>query len=80
MLAYIFCRFTNNILSTVQQVWLRKLGGAKNPIKPLSDDSIKKEQSPVLKSISEAPPAKVVAKKEEKPTSEGPRPGERLNN
>lgn len=24
-----FCRFTNNILSTAQQLWLRKLGGAK---------------------------------------------------
>ncbi|KAL0364257.1 UNVERIFIED_CONTAM: ALBINO3-like protein 1, chloroplastic [Sesamum angustifolium] len=80
--------FTNNILSTVQQVWLRKLGGAKNPIQQFSDDSIKKEQSQVLKSISEeqsqvlksiseAPAAKVV-KKEEKLTSEGPRPGERF--
>lgn len=24
-----FARFTNNVLSTAQQVWLRKLGGAK---------------------------------------------------
>jgi hypothetical protein len=23
------CRFTNNVLSTAQQIWLRKLGGAK---------------------------------------------------
>lgn len=26
---YAICRFTNNVLSTAQQVWLRKLGGAK---------------------------------------------------
>lgn len=25
----IFFRFTNNVLSTAQQVWLRKMGGAK---------------------------------------------------
>lgn len=24
-----YVRFTNNVLSTAQQVWLRKLGGAK---------------------------------------------------
>ncbi|KAL8520049.1 hypothetical protein ACS0TY_010835 [Phlomoides rotata] len=70
--------FTNNILSTVQQVWLRKLGGAKNPIKQLSDDIIKKEQSQVLKSTSESPPAKTVVQKEVKLTSEGLRPGERF--
>lgn len=69
---------TNNILSTGQQVWLRKLGGAKNPVGQLSDDIIKKEQSQVLKSISEAPAAKKVTKEEEKLTSEGIRPGERF--
>ena len=26
------CRFTNNVLSTAQQIWLRKLGGAKSPV------------------------------------------------
>ncbi|KAK6160307.1 hypothetical protein DH2020_003688 [Rehmannia glutinosa] len=70
--------FTNNILSTVQQVWLRKLGGAKNPVKQLSDDSIKKEQPTVLKAISEAPAAKKLVENKEKQTSEGPRPGERF--
>ena len=29
MLIYLFFRFTNNVLSTAQQLWLRKLGGAK---------------------------------------------------
>ncbi|KAL7134991.1 hypothetical protein ABFS83_11G062900 [Erythranthe nasuta] len=74
--------FTNNILSTAQQVWLRKLGGAKSPIKKLSDDDIiiKKEKPQILESVSEAPiAAKVLAnKKDEKLTSEGPRPGERF--
>ncbi|KAL6569177.1 hypothetical protein OROHE_003458 [Orobanche hederae] len=70
--------FTNNILSTVQQVWLRKLGGAKNPVKQFSDDSVKNEQSTVLKAISETPVAKKVVEKDEKITSEGLRPGERL--
>ncbi|KAL2547289.1 ALBINO3-like protein 1 [Forsythia ovata] len=69
---------TNNILSTAQQVWLRKLGGAKNLVGQLSDDIIKKEQSQVLKSISEAPAAKKVTKKEENLTSEGIHPGERF--
>lgn len=31
--AILLCaRFTNNVLSTAQQVWLRKLGGAKNVV------------------------------------------------
>lgn len=30
--------FTNNILSMAQQVWLQKLGGAKNPVRELNDD------------------------------------------
>ncbi|EYU30592.1 hypothetical protein MIMGU_mgv1a006893mg [Erythranthe guttata] len=74
--------FTNNILSTAQQVWLRKLGGAKSPIKKLSDDDIiiKKEKPRILESVSEAPIAAKVLdnKKDEKLTSEGPRPGERF--
>lgn len=37
------------------------------------------EPPQVLKSISEAPVASTVVKKEEKPTQDGPRPGERLS-
>ncbi|KAI3452637.1 hypothetical protein Pfo_009301 [Paulownia fortunei] len=70
--------FTNNILSTAQQVWLRKLGGAKNKVKQFSDDSIKKEQSQVLEPISEAPAANRMVRTEEKLTPEGHRPGERF--
>lgn len=36
--------FTNNILSTAQQVWLQKFGGAKIPALKLSDDTSRKEQ------------------------------------
>ncbi|XP_051122168.1 ALBINO3-like protein 1, chloroplastic [Andrographis paniculata] len=70
--------FTNNILSTAQQVWLRKMGGAKNPMKELSDKSTKKMQSEILKSVSETAAIKKEVKKEEKLTPEGLRPGERF--
>ncbi|XP_073315828.1 ALBINO3-like protein 1, chloroplastic [Primulina huaijiensis] len=70
---------TNNILSTTQQVWLRKFGGAKKPVKQISDDTVKEEQSQSFKSMSEASPtASKVVKKEEKLTSKGLRPGERF--
>ncbi|OMO81522.1 Membrane insertase OXA1/ALB3/YidC [Corchorus olitorius] len=69
---------TNNILSSAQQVWLQKLGGAKNPAKQLNDDIIKQEQARLQKSLSELNATKTVAKQEEKLTPEGPRPGERF--
>ncbi|XP_020214038.1 ALBINO3-like protein 1, chloroplastic [Cajanus cajan] len=42
---------TNNILSTGQQVWLQKLGGAKNPVRQVPDDIIKDELTQAQKSI-----------------------------
>ncbi|XVE74888.1 hypothetical protein DITRI_Ditri12bG0054700 [Diplodiscus trichospermus] len=67
---------TNNILSTGQQVWLQKLGGAKNPAKKLNDDIIKEElvrlQNPELNATRKK------AKQEERSTQEGLRPGERF--
>lgn len=66
---------TNNILSTGQQIWLQKLGGAKNPIRQLMDDAIKKEQPKSMDSLSEPP---TTLKKEEVSSSRGPRPGERF--
>lgn len=69
---------TNNILSTAQQVYLRKLGGARTPLKQMIDDRTEKESPQILKSISEAPPVNKVVKKEEKLTPEGLRPGERF--
>lgn len=70
--------FTNNILSTAQQVWLQKMGGANNPVKQLSNDTIGNgEQSKTLKSVFETTAVEEAPKKE-KPTSEGPRPGDRF--
>lgn len=66
---------TNNILSTGQQVWLQKLGGAKVPTLKLSDDTPKKEQPQIQKLVSEATIAK---KKDANPTSDKPRQGERF--
>ncbi|KAM5568034.1 ALBINO3-like protein 1, chloroplastic [Rosa sericea] len=44
--------FTNNLLSTAQQVWLQKFGGAKNPISQLSDTIVKEEEPQIQKSVS----------------------------
>ncbi|KAJ8548328.1 hypothetical protein K7X08_030797 [Anisodus acutangulus] len=85
--------FTNNILSTAQQVWLQKFGGAKLPSLKLSDDTSRKEKPggakiPTLKlsddrkelpqiqkSVSDAT---ITKKKDENPTSDRPRQGERF--
>ncbi|CDP13271.1 unnamed protein product [Coffea canephora] len=69
--------FTNNILSTAQQVWLQKLGGAQNHLKQFNDDIVRKELSQMQKSVSEATSEKMTDKGE-KLTSEGLRPGERF--
>uniref|UniRef100_A0A803M6Y1 Membrane insertase YidC/Oxa/ALB C-terminal domain-containing protein n=1 Tax=Chenopodium quinoa TaxID=63459 RepID=A0A803M6Y1_CHEQI len=79
--------FTNNILSTLQQVFLQKMGGAKNPIGKLSDEIFKEEQTLSSKTISDdilkeqTPPPKTVletkTQTEEKSPSTGLRPGER---
>ncbi|MFQ6637376.1 hypothetical protein Gotur_014173 [Gossypium turneri] len=70
--------FTNNLLSTAQQVWLQKLGGAKNPAKQLNDDIINEEQARLQKSLSELNATRKEAKLEEKLTPKGLRPGERF--
>lgn len=72
------CRLTNNILSTAQQVWLQKLGGAKNLVGTNTDDVIKEEKLQIQKSVSELDATKEEVRRGEKLTSEGPRPGERL--
>lgn len=80
------CRLTNNILSTAQQVWLQKLGGAKNPLNQFGNNTIKLDAMQNQKSESEfmensattqLSSTKKVAEKENL-TVEGPRPGERL--
>lgn len=72
-------RLTNNILSTAQQVYLQKLGGARNPMSQFSDDSVTKELSKTKNQISaiETTTTKVTVKGETKSTLEGPRPGDR---
>ncbi|CAL0333120.1 unnamed protein product [Lupinus luteus] len=71
---------TNNILSTAQQVWLQKLGGAKNPIGKIQDDIVKDELLQIQKSVPKLDSANTEAVKqtEEKLTSNGPQPGERF--
>ncbi|KAF9673385.1 hypothetical protein SADUNF_Sadunf10G0018600 [Salix dunnii] len=68
---------TNNILSTAQQVWLQKLGGAKNPMMKPSDD-ILKEDLQIQKPVSELNSVQTKTRQEEKFTPEGMRPGERF--
>ncbi|KAK2443532.1 63 kDa inner membrane family protein [Trifolium repens] len=71
--------FTNNILSTLQQVWLQKLGGAKNPLGQVLDDNVKNDPMPIQKSVSKLNSTKVEEpRKGEKLTSEGPQPGDRF--
>uniref|UniRef100_A0A7C9EIB6 Membrane insertase YidC/Oxa/ALB C-terminal domain-containing protein n=1 Tax=Opuntia streptacantha TaxID=393608 RepID=A0A7C9EIB6_OPUST len=71
---------TNNILSTAQQVWLQKMGGAKNPIPQLSEDMFKEEkqqpQKLILKEEQTQPPK--LSQTEEVSPSTGLRPGERF--
>ncbi|XP_010682366.2 ALBINO3-like protein 1, chloroplastic [Beta vulgaris subsp. vulgaris] len=77
--------FTNNILSTLQQVYLQK-GGANNPLGKLSDDFFKEEETPLPKSVVETKSSietkSIVETKsvetEEKLPSPGLRPGERF--
>lgn len=76
------CRLTNNILSTAQQVWLQKLGGANNPVKEYIEKVSSDETSDIEKSRLNIP--KAIPKPEpEKPnssqrtTSDGSRRGER---
>ncbi|EEF47589.1 conserved hypothetical protein [Ricinus communis] len=71
---------TNNILSTAQQVWLQKLGGAKNPVSQEDHLRVQKsvDQLQVQKSVSELDSTKAKAIQVEKLTPEGLRPGERF--
>ncbi|CAL5409850.1 unnamed protein product [Camellia sinensis] len=71
-------RFTNNILSMAQQVFLQKSGVTKNPVSKFSDNIIKKEeQSQIQKSVFET--STIIKEPQvEKSTSEGLRPGERF--
>uniref|UniRef100_A0A0E0GWC8 Membrane insertase YidC/Oxa/ALB C-terminal domain-containing protein n=1 Tax=Oryza nivara TaxID=4536 RepID=A0A0E0GWC8_ORYNI len=73
---------TNNILSTAQQVWLQKLGGAKNPVKEYIDKLAKEESTnlgkpePAIKSDPLPKVGKPPASQEPEPS--GPQRGERF--
>ncbi|KAI6686637.1 hypothetical protein NL676_032550 [Syzygium grande] len=77
---------TNNILSTAQQVWLQKFGGAKNLLNQFGNNTIKLDEMQNQKIESEfmansattqlSSTKKVEGK--ENLTVEGPRPGERF--
>lgn len=70
-------------MSTAQQAWLQKLGGAKTPDKQFIDAIIKQDQeqpraenqAPELNSVSSST---TIARQEEKLTAEGLKPGKRL--
>ncbi|XP_020097560.1 ALBINO3-like protein 1, chloroplastic [Ananas comosus] len=74
---------TNNILSTAQQVWLQKLGGANNPVKEYiervsSDETsnIEKSRLNIPKAIPKPEPEKPISS--QRTTSDGSRRGERF--
>ncbi|XP_062110530.1 ALBINO3-like protein 1, chloroplastic [Humulus lupulus] len=69
---------TNNILSTAQQVWLQKLGGAKIPVMQFPTDVVKEDQPQVKKSISDLNVIQNDTAQEKKLTAKGPQPGERF--
>lgn len=65
-------------MSTAQQVWLQKLGGAKNPVRQVPDDITKNDLTQVQKSISKLNSTIPKEAKQSEKTSEGPRAGDRL--
>ncbi|KAG8061734.1 hypothetical protein GUJ93_ZPchr0003g18651 [Zizania palustris] len=73
---------TNNTLSTAQQVWLQKLGGAKNPVREYIDKLAREESTnlgkyePAIKSDSLPKVGKPQPSQEPKPS--GPQRGERF--
>uniref|UniRef100_A0A0D9W1B0 Membrane insertase YidC/Oxa/ALB C-terminal domain-containing protein n=1 Tax=Leersia perrieri TaxID=77586 RepID=A0A0D9W1B0_9ORYZ len=73
---------TNNILSTAQQVWLQKLGGAKNPVKEYIDKLAKEESANVGKfepaGKSDALPKVSKPQASQEPKPSGPQRGERF--
>ncbi|KAL5719095.1 hypothetical protein ACHQM5_011920 [Ranunculus cassubicifolius] len=67
---------TNNILSTTQQVWLQKLGGATNPVRKW--DSSIKQVSQNLQELPIEDSATKVVESIKKETPSGPRPDDRF--
>uniref|UniRef100_A0A2P2JAD5 Membrane insertase YidC/Oxa/ALB C-terminal domain-containing protein n=2 Tax=Rhizophora mucronata TaxID=61149 RepID=A0A2P2JAD5_RHIMU len=70
--------FTNNILSTLQQVWLQKLGGARNPARQFNDDIFKEDQLNNGKYVPDLNSTKPKSAQVQESTPEGPHAGERF--
>ncbi|XP_024990242.1 ALBINO3-like protein 1, chloroplastic [Cynara cardunculus var. scolymus] len=69
---------TNNILSSAQQIWLQKMGGANNPARKLNFENLKEDQSKVQEPLLFQTTSVKEAPKTEKPDAQGYRPGERF--
>jgi YidC/Oxa1 family membrane protein insertase len=66
-------------LNTLQQIWLQKLEGAKNPLRHILDDITKNDPMQIQKSVSKLNSTKVEETKTvDKFTAEWPQPGGRL--
>lgn len=68
---------TNNILSSAQQIWLQKMGGASNPANKIKYELLKEDQPKVQESVFQTTSVKEPPKIE-KPDAQGYRPGERF--
>ncbi|XP_051177115.1 inner membrane protein PPF-1, chloroplastic [Lolium perenne] len=66
---------TNNVLSSAQQVWLQKLGGAKNPVKEYIDKLAREESTNVEKSES-ADKSEALPKDGKRQPGQVPKPSE----
>lgn len=72
-------------MSTAQQVWLQKYGGAKNPVEKFTnlvskEDKTQKIEKPISEALVQKSVSELKIPREkggEKVTSEGPKPGER---
>lgn len=69
---------TNNILSSAQQIWLQKMGGANNPARKLKFESLEEDRSKVQEPVLFQTTSVQEPPKTEKPDAQGYRPGERF--
>lgn len=69
---------TNNILSSAQQIWLQKMGGANNPTKKMKLEVLKEDIKPKIEESLFQTTAIKEAPKIEKVDAQGYRPGERF--
>lgn len=68
---------TNNILSSAQQIWLQKMGGANNPAKKINYEVLKEDKPKIEEPLFQITSVRETVKIE-KPDVQGYRPGERF--